>query len=164
MNVNLRKIIAIAMQGVSIQMDLSNVTVTMGILEMDFTVQVWINVFLVPFNVGTLLSNLENIQRNAQNLFVANIYKWKYSHGICRLHSRYLYKDLRRFFGLDILNGDTDCMPDESQDVTWQRTVAGNIRTYPCPKEHLGKKKLGVEEKIQGLPKKSPPTKKMQTS
>ena len=59
-----------------------------------------------------------------------------------------------------MLNGDTDCMPDESQDVMWQRTVAGNIRTYPCPKEHLGKKKLGVEEKIQGLPKKESPNQK----
>lgn len=70
------------MQGVSIQMDLTNVTVTMGILEMDFTAQVWINVFLVAFNGGTLLSNLENIQRNAQNLFMANIYKWKYSRNL----------------------------------------------------------------------------------
>lgn len=43
------------------------------------------------------------------------------------------------FFGLDILNSDTDCLPEEIQDVTWQRTSAGGVRIYPCPKEHLGK-------------------------
>ena len=40
---------------------------------------------------------------------------------------------------LDILKGDTDCLLDEYQDVTWQRTVAGGVRTYPCPKEHVGR-------------------------
>ncbi|CAB3987428.1 latent-transforming growth factor beta-binding 4-like isoform X1, partial [Paramuricea clavata] len=42
------------------------------------------------------------------------------------------------FHCLDILNGSTYCSLEESQDVTWETTVVGDVRTHSCPNEHLG--------------------------
>ena len=38
----------------------------------------------------------------------------------------------------DILNGSKFCILEEEQDVTWEATLAGGIRTYSCPSKHMG--------------------------
>ncbi|XP_028397473.1 adhesion G protein-coupled receptor E1-like isoform X3 [Dendronephthya gigantea] len=30
------------------------------------------------------------------------------------------------------------CIKDKSQDITWERTKAGDVQTYSCPRNHLG--------------------------